>query len=644
MSWGVKMNSISLLGDDVSVVVKISPLMIEVYHKGRLIIKRVMSESDYEAFGHLGSFQTAEVREKSGNHVVVKFLGRASRSANITATLKLNLEDHVLKVTWKADSRNVDYISDTWVAAEKTCWYGQGQLQYQVFPLNDYVSERKPFLARNIQTPFWIAKTGVGVLVDSYQLFETRFDRGITIRAIEPENFSYSVIIGEGFSDARLKFLRKVGLPEKIPNKRVFVKPIFSTWVEFKKDVDQKKVMDLVENLRKYEFPCSVIEIDDRWEKNYGDFTFDPSKFPDPKGLVDAIHDAGYLATLWVYPFINYESENYEYAKSRNYFVLDPEKDEPAHVVWWDGAGGLIDISNPEAREWFNGKLENLKKRYGFDGFKFDAGDGSFFPIVRPENKIVKPIKLGRTHGGLMPNQYTDEWLRFIAENQYDLAEARVGYLAQQFGIIAREGDKESVWGLNNGLHASITQALTLSLTGYMYIMPDMIGGNQYGHKCYKELFIRWVEAASLMPIVQYSITPWTYDDETVEIAKKYALLHEFLGEYYLSLAEKAKETGEPILCPLVLRYEEDERCAYINDEFLIGNLLVAPIIESGCQERTVYLPRGIWLDFWSLKEIRGPCEIAAKAPLNRLPLYIEKHDLNLVALLRKAKKRIFES
>jgi len=174
--------------------------------------------------------------------------------------------------------------------------------------------------------------------------------------------------------------------------------------------------------------------------------------------------------------------------------------------------------------------------------------------------------------------------------------------------------------------------------------MPDMIGGNQYGHKCYKELFIRWVEATSLMPIVQYSITPWSYDDETVEIAKKYALLHEFLGEYYLSLAEKAKETGEPILCPLVLRYEEEERCAYINDEFLIGNLLVAPVVESGCQERTVYLPRGIWLDFWSLKEIRGPCEVVAKAPLNRLPLYIEKHDLDLVALLRKAKKRIFES
>lgn len=624
--------------DDISVIVETAPLAIKIYHMGKPIIKRVMSESDYEAFGNPGSFQTFEVREKDRSHLILELIGRA----NITAILKLNLKDHLLKVTWENNSQNVDYISDTWVATEKTCWYGQGQLQHQVFPLNDYISERKPFLTRNIQASFWIAKTGVRALVDNYQLFETRFDRGITIRAMKPKTFSYSVIIGESFRDARLRFLKRIGLPEKIPNKIVFIRPVFSTWVEFKKDVDQEKVMDLVENLRKYKFPCSVIEIDDKWEEDYGDFTFDSSKFPDPKGLVNAVHNEGYLATLWVHPFINYESENYQYAKSKNYFVLDPEKDEPAHVVWWDGAGGLIDISNPEARRWFNGKLENLKKTYGFDGFKFDAGDGDFFPIARSGNRIARPIKLGRTYGGLTPNQYTDEWLRFIAENQYDLAEARVGYLAQRFGIIAREGDKESVWELDNGLHASITQALILSLIGYLYIMPDMIGGNQYGHKCNKELFVRWVEAASLMPIVQYSITPWTYDDEAVEIARRYALLHESLGDYYVSLAEKAEERGEAMLCPLVLRYEGDEGCTHINDEFMVGNLLVAPVIESGRNERTVYLPKGTWLDFWNLKEIEGLSEAIAEAPLNLLPLYIEKHDSDLIALLKRAKRKIF--
>ncbi|MGQ9479610.1 MAG: TIM-barrel domain-containing protein, partial [Thermoproteota archaeon] len=226
--------------------------------------------------------------------------------------------------------------------------------------------------------------------------------------------------------------------------------------------------------------------------------------------------------------------------------------------------------------------------------------------------------------------------------NHYDLAEARVGYLAQGFGIIVREGDKESSWGIDNGLYAAVTQALTLSIVGYPYIMPDMIGGNQYKYKCDKELFIRWVEAAALMPIVEYSITPWTYDEETVEIARRYSLLHQCLGSYYVSLAEKAMNEAEPILRPLVLMNPEDERCAYINDEYLIGNLLVAPVLERGKSERTVYAPKGRWVDFWSGMEITGPAEIVAEAPLGCLPLYTEAHDTELSALLRKARREIF--
>jgi alpha-glucosidase (family GH31 glycosyl hydrolase) len=635
------MSTISLTKNDVSVIIQTLPLMIEVQHKGKPLIRRMMSEVDYECFGHPGGFHSVIVEEKNEDYVALKYGGGIWGLTRISTVLKIRLEDHFLEVTWDLDP-SIDYVSDTWVTAEKTHWYGQGQIKYQVFPLDEYISEMKPFLADNIQVPFWLSKAGVGVLVDSYQLFEVRFDRGVTIRGVGPKVFKYYIIVGEDFRDARLRFLRRVGLPEKMPDRRVLTKPVFSTWVEYKKDVNQEKVMEFLKNIRKHDFPCSVIQIDDKWEKNYGDFTFDLSKFPDPKSMVDAIHEMGYLATLWVYPFINYESENYDYTKNKNYLVLDPEKDEPAHVMWWDGSGGLLDISNPEARGWFNEKLKDLKRKYGFDGFKFDAGDGHFFPVARSDGRIVKPIKFGRTYGGLTPNQYTDEWLRFISENHYDFAEVRVGYLAQRFGIIAREGDKESTWGLDNGLHAAITQALTLSLTGYMYIMPDMIGGNQYRYKCDKELFIRWAEAASLMPIVEYSITPWTYDEETVEIAKRYTLLHESLSDYYISLAIDAKEKGEPILCPLVLRYVEDEKCSCINDEFLVGNLLAAPIVKSGVFERSVYLPEGTWLDFWNMEEIKGPIETVAKAPLDRLPLYAEVHDLHLTALLEEARKKIF--
>ena len=421
-------------------------------------------------------------------------------------------------------------------------------------------------------------------------------------------------------------------MPRRIPDVRILTKPIFSTWAFFKKDIDQDKVLVFAKEIHEHEFPCSVIEIDDKWEKEYGDHDFDPSRFPQPKDLVSEIHKLGYAVTLWVHPFINYESKNYEYAASRGYLIRDPEEDRPAKVRWWNGEGGLVDISNPEARAWLNGELTRLKREYGIDGFKFDDGDATFIPLSRKDSRVL----VGRTYAGLKPNQYTDEWIRFVAENHYDLAEVRTGFLAQRYGVVTREGDKESVWGLDGGLHATITQALTLSLTGYPYIMPDMIGGNEYRFRCDKELFIRWVEADIMMPVVQYSIPPWRFDNETVEIAKAYTLLHLRLADYYVELAKRAAKEGEPIISPLVLRFPHDEEAAKVNDEYLVGDLLVAPVLKRGKEEREVYLPEGVWVDLWNGKEIKGPARVSVEAPLEKLPLFASASNPRLRKLRMK--------
>jgi alpha-glucosidase (family GH31 glycosyl hydrolase) len=511
---------------------------------------------------------------------------------------------------------------------------------YFAFPLEDHVSKMEPFIF-NTQMPFWLNETGAAILADTYEFFAARFKSGLLISGLDVETFSYNIILGEDIRDARSIFQRRVGLPERIPNECVFKKPIFTTWVEYKQSVDQEKVMAFAESIKAHDFPCGVVEIDDKWEAHYGDFTFDPSKFPDPKMIVDSLHKMGYLVTLWVYPYFNLESANYSYAKERNYLVLDPDKDEPAIIRWWNGEAGLLDISNPKALSWYNEKLQTLKELYGFDGFKFDAGDAEAFPLKREDGEFARPFKIGRTVGNLKPNQYTDEWLAYIAKNQYNLAEVRVGYLAQKFGLIAREGDKDSRWGLDNGLHAIITHAFNLSINGYPYIMPDMIGGNQYDQPCERELFIRWAEAASLMPIVQYSITPWSYDEEVTAIARRYSLLHLILGEYYLKLAKEAKENGEPIISPLILRYPHDKKCATINDQFLVGDLLVAPVVNKNQDEREVYLPKGEWVDFWTEKELTGPKVVTVKTPLDRLPLYADSRNSELAAALKKAKKEI---
>jgi alpha-glucosidase (family GH31 glycosyl hydrolase) len=64
-------------------------------------------------------------------------------------------------------------------------------------------------------------------------------------------------------------------------------------------------------------------------------------------------------------------------------------------------------------------------------------------------------------------------------------------------------------------LKTLINTALTFGILGYPFILPDMIGGNAYsGMKPDRELFIRWLQATSLMPAMQFSIVPWQYDAE----------------------------------------------------------------------------------------------------------------------------------
>ena len=65
-------------------------------------------------------------------------------------------------------------------------------------------------------------------------------------------------------------------------------------------------------------------------------------------------------------------------------------------------------------------------------------------------------------------------------------------------------------------------------------------------------------------------------------------------------------------------------RRAARGDEFLWGrDLLIAPVVEKGASKRRLYLPRGVWYDFWSRERLEGGREITRAVDLETLPLYV---------------------
>ena len=95
---------------------------------------------------------------------------------------------------------------------------------------------------------------------------------------------------GETFKDVHQRALGKFyKRPLAIPDNRMLVEPIWSTWAPLKERVNQSAVLNLAHRIVDEGFgKSSHIEIDDMWESCYGDHTFGRD-FPDPAGESSSI-------------------------------------------------------------------------------------------------------------------------------------------------------------------------------------------------------------------------------------------------------------------------------------------------------------------------------------------------------------------
>ncbi|KAK1892086.1 Myogenesis-regulating glycosidase [Dissostichus eleginoides] len=401
---------------------------------------------------------------------------------------------------------------------------------------------------------------------------------------------SYRVCVGLDVTSIHKYMVRRYfPKPSKVPSPEVFKQPLWSTWALHKTAVTQDKLLQYASDITEHGFTCSHLELDDRYTSDYGEFDFDPQKFPNASGMFDKLREDGFRVSLWTHPFINYDSINFGVAVEKGLFVREPSGELPALVRWWNGIGGILDFTNPEAREWYSSHLHMIKTRYGVTSFKFDAGESSYLP--RQFSTMV-PLSDPST----FTRRYTEMVIPFS-----ERAELRVGYQSQDISCFFRIIDRDSVWGYELGLKSIIPT----------FVLPDMIGGNAYPNRTTgtsdgknvlpdRELYIRWLELSAFMPAMQFSIPPWAYDNEVVQIAQKFTELHKTLvAPRVLELAGEVLDTGDPIIRPLWWIAINDEAAYKIDSQFLIGDdLMVAPVLEPGKQERDIYLPAGRWRSY----------------------------------------------
>ncbi|MDO4903764.1 MAG: glycoside hydrolase family 31 protein [Limosilactobacillus sp.] len=400
--------------------------------------------------------------------------------------------------------------------------------------------------------------------------------------------------------------------------------------------VSDERVQAIADGFAKYDLPVDVIHLDIDYMRGYRDFTWDTTKFKDPKKFVDDMKARGIKLMPILDAGVKEDKEGYDIYQEgieKGYFVKNPDGTVFVGRVW-PGASVFPDFGRPEVRKWW-AKHVKFFADMGACGVWNDMDEPASFDGELPDDLIFsdgdKPSthkKMHNVYGHLQSKAAYEGMKDATGKRPYVIT--RAAFAGTQKYSTVWTGDNQAIW---SQLRLAIPQLTSLGMSGFTFAGTD-IGGFQ--RDTTPELITRWLEASLFAPLFRNHgqmgtrfQEPWSFDRKTLDIYRDYLNLRYRFVPFLYDQMRHQTESGLPVMRPLVLNYEKDPEVRKINDEYMVGtSILVAPVVNPGETKRLVYLPAGQWLDFWNNAEYSGKQSIIANAPIEKLPIFIKKDTI----------------
>ncbi len=421
----------------------------------------------------------------------------------------------------------------------------------------------------------------------------------------------YYFIYGPSLKEILARYTQITGQPGMPP------RWTFGHWMGRITYKSQEEVERIAGELRAHRIPTDVIHIDTGWfaEEGNCDLKFDPVKFPDPAGMAQRLHEQGFHLSLWQWPNMIIGNCLYEEAKARG-FLVKRSDGRVYHQAGYADDAAVLDYSNPEMVAWIKEKFRDLF-RLGVDVIKVDFGEGA--PV--DGHYYGYPGYAMHNLYPLLYNQAIFEATEeFFGEGNAAIW-ARSAWAGSQRYPVHWSGDGVATW---RDLPCTLRSGLSLGLSGFPFWSHDI--GGFVGNPT-PELYARWVQLGMFSSHARAHGAPprepWAYGPRTEQIYRQYAELRYRLLPYIYSQAVEAVRGSLPMLRALVVEFQDDPTVYGIDDEYLFGDrLLVAPIMDE-TNRRRVYLPPGVWVDYWSKEKMDGGRWLTVEAPLEILPMWV---------------------
>ncbi|HVY45899.1 MAG TPA: TIM-barrel domain-containing protein, partial [Minicystis sp.] len=363
------------------------------------------------------------------------------------------------------------------------------------------------------------------------------------------------------------------------------------------------------------------------------------------------LHGEGFKAIAYYNPYVSVTApETKDLAKTgraHDWFVktTDGKEFDMAVVSAGPQTVATIDLTDAAAVKWYQSILERAFD-LGYDGWMLDFGE-----YIPPLAKMHDG-RLGWEAHNAFPDVYQHAVADYVRKKRGDdyFFFARSGYVgSQRWPSVLWSGDPASSYDDAKGLPAQVRAAINAGMSGFPYWGSDISG-----YSCFadppadKTLYLRWAEFGALSPDMHDENAcaqkpagepdKWTLwsDAETTAVYGRYASLHTRLNPYLYAAAAEAARTGMPIVRHPFLLHPTEPEAYGVEFEYYFGPALyVAPIVERGATTRTLWLPPGLWFDFWTEVATEGGRRVTRAAPLDELPLWLRSGGI--VAMLDPA-------
>ncbi|MGC6231350.1 alpha-glucosidase [Hafnia paralvei] len=330
----------------------------------------------------------------------------------------------------------------------------------------------------------------------------------------------------------------------------------------------------------------------------------------------------------YINPYVAIEKELYAEAAEKGYLTKD-YSGEDYQVEFGEFYAGVVDLTKPEAYDWYKNVIKKNLIEFGLDGWMADFGE------YLPTDTVL--------HNGVDAEIMHNAWPALWAKCNYDaLVETgklgeilffmRAGYTdSQKYSVMMWAGDQNVDWSLDDGLASVIPAALSLAMTGHGLHHSD-IGGytTLFDMKRNKELLMRWCEFCAFTPLMRTHEgnrpdDNWQFDHDIETISQFARMSHIFVAlKPYIKQAVKFNsQSGLPVMRPLFLHYEDDAHTYSLKYQYLFGrDLLVAPVYEEGRTDWSLYLPQDNWINLWTGEQHAGGCEVTVPVPMGQPPVF----------------------